>query len=265
MKRLLSALAKRLDGLAMLALAGFMGYLVMAGNYWMYLNPKFKPVTLTAALALAVLGLYASLRPVARPSLGRALCYLALLLLTWFAEGGLQALSANGDSDVFNVAPSLPAPDIAPVPERLTAGGQDYVPINTGELYDVAAKGPSPAFARPYAVRGFVHRSPELDAKGEFVLYRLAVWCCFADGTAVGFRVKTPAGQQPPTDKSWVVAYGHLAVIPEAERQDLILPGMSFSSVAPGALLDAAVVETKELIPEEAYMFEWRQEEPYAF
>lgn len=265
MNRLLASLAARLDGLAMLALAGFMGWLATAGNYWMYLNPKFKPVTLCAAVVLAVLGAYAAFRPVARASLGRSLCYLALAGLVWFAEGGLQTLSANDDSDVFSVAPSLPAPEIAPVPERLRVDGRDYVPINTGELYDVAAKGPSPAFERPYAVRGFVHRSPELDAKGQFVLFRLAVWCCFADGTAVGFRVKTPPDQEPPADKSWVVAYGHLDVIPENDRQDVILPGMSFSSVSAAALLAADTVEAKELIPEETYMFEWRQAEPYAF
>ena len=55
MTKLLATLAARCDGLAMLALAGFMGWLATAGNYWMYLNPKFKPVTLAAAVVLAVL------------------------------------------------------------------------------------------------------------------------------------------------------------------------------------------------------------------
>ena len=54
MTKLLAALAARCDGLAMLALAGFMGWLATLGNYWMYLNPKFKPVTLCAAIVLAV-------------------------------------------------------------------------------------------------------------------------------------------------------------------------------------------------------------------
>ena len=261
----LRPLVARTDGLAMLALAGFMGWLALAGNYWMYLNPKFKPVTLAAAIVLAILGTYATARPVTRPSLGRSLCYLILLVMAGLTEGGFQNISAAIDSDPFNVPASLPAPEKTPTPARLTINGQDYIPINTGELYDLAAKGPSPAWDRPFAVRGFVHTSPELDAAGQFVLFRLAVWCCFADSTAVGFRVKVPQGSPPPADKSWVVAYGSLAEIPEADRQDVILPGMSFSSVAPAALLAARAVETKELAPEEAYMFEWRQEEPYAF
>ena len=265
MKSTLRRLASRTDGLAMLALAGFMGWLALAGNYWMYLNPKFKPITLAAAIVLAVLGGYAAARPVTRPKLGRSLCYLLLLAMAGLTEGGFQTLSANIDSDPFNVPAPLPAPEKTPTPARLAINGQDYIPINTGELYDIAAKGPSPAFTRPYAVRGFVHRSPELDAAGQFVLYRLAVWCCFADGTAVGFRVRLPQGTPPPADKGWVVAYGRLAEIPEADRQDVILPGMSFSSVAPAALLAADALEAKELVPEEAYMFEWRQEEPYAF
>jgi hypothetical protein len=38
-----AALWRRLDGLAMAALAGFLGWLVLAGNYWMYLNPSSNP------------------------------------------------------------------------------------------------------------------------------------------------------------------------------------------------------------------------------
>ncbi|MHC1788095.1 TIGR03943 family putative permease subunit [Solidesulfovibrio sp.] len=258
-------LAARLDGLAMLALAGFMGWLVLGGNYWMYLNPKFKPVTLAAAIVLTVLGAYAAVRPVTRPTLGRSLCYLVLLIMAGITEGGFQSLSATVDSDPFNVPASLPAPEKTPTPVRLSQAGKDYIPINTGELFDVAAKGPGPAWDRRFAVRGFVHRDADLDAAGELVLYRLAVWCCFADGTAVGIRVKLPQDAPPPADKAWVVAYGALAEIPEAGRRDVILPGMSFSSVVPAALLAADAVETKELVPEEAYMFEWRQEEPYAF
>lgn len=265
MTNTLRRLASRADGLAMLALAGFMGWLATAGNYWMYLNPKFKPVTLAAAVVLAALGLYAAARPVTRPTLSRSLCSLALLIMAGLTEGGFQSLSATADSDPFNVPASLPMPERIPVPARLSLDGKDYIPINTGELFDIAAKGPGPAWDRPFAVRGFVHRDAALDAQGELVLYRLTVWCCFADGTAVGIRVNLPHGAPPPADKSWIIAYGRLAEIPEPARQEVILPGMSFSSVAPAALMTADGLEVKELVPEETYMFEWRQEAPYAF
>jgi uncharacterized repeat protein (TIGR03943 family) len=259
-------LAARLDGLAMTALAGFMAWLVLWGDYWMYLNPRFKPVTLAAAGLLAVLGVYAVRRPVARPSRGRALAYLALAVLAGLTEGGVQRLTERIDSDPFDVRPTLPAPSPGPRPSRMTAGGREYVPINAGELYDIAAKGSdAPAFGRPYVLRGFVHRSPELDARNAFVLFRLAVWCCFADSTAVGFTVRLPEGATPPDDKSWIVAYGHLEEVPAGKRQEITLPGLSFSSVAPAAVLAADRLEAAPLAPEEAYMFEWRQEEPYAY
>jgi len=260
------ALAARLDGAAMLALAGFLGWLVLFGDYWMYLNPRFKPVTLAAAAVLAVLGGYAALRPVSRPRLGRGLCYLALAAMIAAVQGGVQAVSRQVDSDPFFVEPTLPAPERSPAPAgRMQAGGREYIPINAGELFDVAAKGTAEAFARPYVMRGFVHRSPELDARGQFVLYRLAVWCCFADGTAVGFKVQAPAGAPLPADKAWLAAYGRLAALPEDQRREYVLPGMAFSSVAPGAVLAAEHLEPLTLVPEDAYMFEWRQAEPYAY
>ena len=114
-------------------------------------------------------------------------------------------------------------------------------------------------------MRGFVHRAPTLDAQNEFVLYRLAIWCCFADATAVGFKVKLPAGSPPPADKSWLVAYGHLTEIPPEQRQEYTMPDMAFSSVAQAAIFTADHLEALPLVPEQAFMFEWRQGEPYAY
>ncbi|MHC1711747.1 MAG: DUF1980 domain-containing protein [Solidesulfovibrio sp.] len=264
--RPLKVLAARLDGLAMLALACFMGWLVAYGNYWMFLNPKFKPVTLAAAGTLAVLGAYAAIRPVSRPSLGRNLCYAALLVMIVLTQGGVQIISQNVDSDPFLVPPTLPAPDApSPIPSRMIARGKEYIPINTGELYDIAAKEHGAPFDRPYVIRGFVLRDPALDPKGEFVLFRLAIWCCFADSTAVGFKIKLPPGSLPPADKSWLVVYGHLADTPANQRQEYVMPGMSFSSVAPTALFVADHTEAATPAPEETYMYQWRQEEPYAY
>ncbi|EHJ49260.1 hypothetical protein DFW101_3261 [Solidesulfovibrio carbinoliphilus subsp. oakridgensis] len=266
MTRRFHALAARLDGLAMLALAGFLLWLAAAGNYWMFLNPKFAPLTLGAATVLAILGAFAAIRPVSRPSLGRAACYLCLLAMIVLTQGGVQALSGTIDSDPFSVAPTLPAPEPAgPVPSRLVALGREYIPINTGELYDIAAKGHAEAFDKPYAMRGTVHRDAALDAKGEFVLYRLAVWCCYADGTAVGFRVRLPQGATPPEDKSWVVAYGRLADAPQDERNEYTLPGQAFSSIAQAALFATDHLESAPVPPEQVYMYQWKTSEPYAF
>lgn len=264
-RRLLSALAARMDGLALLGLGGFLGWLVFAGEYWMFLNPKFKPVTATAAAILAGLGLFALRRPVSRPSLGRGLAYLALFCMLALVEGGTQALSRLDTSDPFAACP-LPAGTGQPAaPDRLVIDGTTYVPINTGELYDIAAKGHGPGFDRPYVLRGFVHRSPQLTAKGQFVLWRLAVWCCFADATAVGFRMTPPPGTPLPEDKRWIVVYGRLAEAPAGQRREYPLPGMPFSAINPAALFAASHLEPGSAAPEETSMFQWRTQAPYAY
>jgi len=266
-RRVLAGLVARLDGLAMVGLAGFMGWLVLRGDYWLFLNPKFKPVTLTAAGLLLVLGGYAAWRPVSRPNLGRLLCYVVLGAMVGLTEGGTQAFSqAAGSGDPFMVCPApLPAPPRPAVPDHLTAGGQDFIPINTGELYDIAAKGHGKAWDTAYAMRGFVYRAPDLDAKGEFVLYRLAIWCCFADSTAVGFRVRPPEGTPLPEKGQWLVVLGRLADAPTDERREYALPGIPFSSISPVAVFAAVRLDTATPAPEEVNMFEWRQAPPYAY
>lgn len=259
------ALVSRLDGAAWLAMAGFMAWLTLSGDYWLFLNPKFKPVTLAAAAVLAVLAAYALYRPVSRPSLGRAAAYLCLAAMVGLTHGGVQALSGQNDTDAFALAPTLPTPKPEPTPARLRALGKDYIPINAGELYDIAAKGRSDAWDKPYAMRGFARRDPALDAQNTFVLYRLAIWCCFADSTAVGFKVKLPPGTPLPADHAWTVAYGRLTDMPPDQRGEYNLTGLTFSSIAPNALFAADAIELAPVPTEQVYMYEWRQAEPYAY
>lgn len=259
-------LLARIDGLAWLAMAGFMLFLVLSGDYWMYLNPKFKPLTLAAACILAALSLWALWRPVSRPSLSRTLSYLALTAMVVISQGGLQTLLGQPASDPFAPAPTLPPLEKpAPPPPRLGFGGTDYIPINTVELGDIAANKPEGLWTRPYVIRGFVKRDPALDAKGEFVLWRLAIWCCFADSTSVGFKVRLPQGATPPPDKSWYVAFGHLAAMPEDQRGAYVPPGMTFTAISPAALFIADHIEPAPIVPEEVCVFEWRPKEPYNY
>ncbi len=256
-------LTSRLDGAAMTGLGAFMGWLVFFGNYWMFLNPKFKAVTLAAACLLLLLGGYALVRPVTRPSLGRCVCWVLLsAMVLWVGVGGKGPTAAQEDPFMLPALPDSPPPA---TPARLSAGGREYIPINTGELYHIASELHSDAFDRPYAMRGFIHRDPALDASGEFVLFRLALWCCFADATAVGFRVKLPPGTPLPQDKAWGVVYGRLDRLPQQDAKEPTLPGMSFSSISATAFFAADAFEPATPQPEEIYMYEWRQSEPYAF
>lgn len=257
-------LAGRIPGLVeaacLVGLAGFLAYLLVAGNYWMYLNPKFRGLSWAAVAALGGLGVYSAARPPVGATWLRASLYLSVLGLCLMSELGLQRwFSVSGvDSQAVEQ-------EQAPLPSRVTVGGQEYIRLNLGELYDIAGKGPSPLLQGNYAVRGFVRRSPETDAKGEFVLYRLALYCCFADSTAVGFRVRPPKGAALPENGSWQVVYGALEASGDPDSDKIAtIEGSAFASVNPDYRFMARRMES-EKVPGTGMMYEWRSEEPYAY
>jgi uncharacterized repeat protein (TIGR03943 family) len=249
-----------LEAACLIGLAGFLAYLLVAGNYWMYLNPKFRGLSWAAVAALAGLGIYSAVRPPAGATWLRASLYLSVLGLCLMSELGLQRWFAASGVDSQAVEEAQ-----APLPSRVTVSGVEYVRINLGELYDIAGKGPSPKLRENYAVRGFVRRSPEADAKGEFVLYRLALYCCFADSTAVGFRVRPPKGAALPENGSWQVVYGALETAADPDSDKIAtIEGSAFASVNPDYRLEAKRMEP-EKAPGMGMMYEWHPEEPYAY
>ncbi len=246
-----SALLGRCDGLLLLGLALFMAWLVSGDAYWNYLHPRFMPLTAAAAAILAGLGLFALWRP-PRPSLSRTLAFAVMLGL---------ALFSLPPADPFGSATDRAAAEEEPVPED----EKGYVRINTGELYDVAENGELGNFPGPgFALRGFVRRDPALERLGCFGLYRVALYCCFADATAVGFAVR-PGDGVMPEDGAWVRVLGKLepapggAALPQPE-----VPGIFYASTLSGYVFHADRVVSVPA-PREAFMFEWRQAEPYAY
>jgi hypothetical protein len=226
----------------------------------MYLNPKFKSLSWAAAAVLAALGVYSLLRPPIGATWFRAAIYVFVLALCGMSEVGLKRwASASG---IDSAAALQEAPQL---PSRVTQGGVEYVRINLGELYDIAANAKPDKLGLNYAVRGFVRRAPEMDAKGEFVLYRVALYCCYADSTAVGFRVRPPQGIPLPENGTWLVVYAGLAPVKETkEAPQAPMEGSAFSSVQPDYRLDARRLEP-EKAPGMGMMYEWRSEEPYAY
>lgn len=246
------------EAACILGLAGFLVYLLVGGDYWMYLNPKFKELSWTAAVALGSLGIYSLARPPAGATCFRACLYLSVLGLCVLSELGLQrGMAALGAG--------APQEQEQSFPSQVTLEGVEYGRINLGELYGIVGNGPSLLIGKDWAVRGFVRRSPENDAKGEFVLYRLAVYCCFADSTAVGFRVRPPKGEDLPGNGTWLVAYGRLSPN-DATEPDKVesIEGMAFSAVNPDYRIDARRLEI-EKVPGMGMMYEWRAEAPYAY
>jgi len=243
----------RTDGLLLLGLALFMAYLLSGDIYWHYLHPRFQPLTAATALVMAGLGFFALIRP-PRPSGGRTLAFALMLGLALASLPAADPFGSRGDA-------SRTADEAEPVPED-EAG---YLRINTGELYDLAennelSRHPGPGFA----VRGFVRRDPELDKRGFFGLYRVALFCCFADATAVGFAVRPPDGILPE-DGAWVRVAGRLEPLPgDAPLPDIQVPGIFYASTLPGFVF-AADKAVAVPAPREPFMFEWRDAPPYAY
>ncbi len=267
-----NTLAARIEALCLLALAGFVVYLVLGGHYWLYLNPKFKWLSLAAATVLAGLGIFGLARPPVhgRTSWLRTGLFLLVLVLCLVSELGIgrtlgrlqtNASQTGGQTD----DQTGQAAEEAVLPARVTVNGREYIRMNLGELFDIASQ-PTPEFTnKAFAVRGFVYRTKELDAAGQFLLFRTALYCCFADSTAVAFRVRPPKGKALPASGDWLVVMGTLAQTENiTDAPDPTIPGAPFASVQPEFALQADTLE-KQQPPGMGLMYEWRHEEPYAY
>ncbi|MDQ7830734.1 MAG: DUF1980 domain-containing protein [Desulfovibrionaceae bacterium] len=245
----------RADALLLLGLALFMASLLSGEAYWHYLHPRFRPLTAATALVMAGLGLFSLFRP-PRPSGGRTLAFALMLGLALASLPATDPFGSRGEA--WGVAEAEKA-------EEVPDDEAGYLRLNTGELYDLAennelSRHPGPGFA----VRGFVRRDPELDKRGLFGLYRVALFCCFADATAVGFVVRPPDGTLPE-DGTWVRVAGRLEPSPgDAPLPDIQVPGIFYASTLPGFVLAADKVVAVSA-PREPFMFEWRASPPYAY
>ena len=251
----------RLDALALLGFSAFIFNLVLGGDYWFYLNPRFKPLSLAAAVVLAGLGVFGLWRPLARWSWWRTLMFVLILGFAGISKSGVDISQSAGSLGQDN--PSAPVE--AALASRVKAGGKEYIRINAGELYDISGKHLQDKLGLNYAMRGFVRRLPELDGARQFILYRVALYCCFADTTAVGFKVQAPDGVDLPKNGDWVVVYGSLTGLASPKgKEEPVIPGAVFASISIFNLFQADKIEddTPMKMP---FMYEWHEQEPYAY
>ena len=154
-----------------------------------------------------------------------------------------------------------PADKVEP---RLTLGDQEFIKINLGELFNISELGEPNQLGEHYVTRGVVKRSPELDEKGQFVLFRVFMWCCFADAVAVGFRVSYDHPEELP-DGQWVNVYGKLRLLPsELPEPKMPVQGITSKAIKKGYEIAAHKVEEIEP-PAIPFMFDFRKSEPYAY
>jgi hypothetical protein len=244
------------QGLLLILLGGFMLTLVTTGNAWQFLNPKFQWLTGSTGAGLMLCGAFLPLSPFCRPRPGTVLALAAFLLVAGLA--GQNLTSPGGPAGFASPAPAAP-----PEPSRLSENGQEYIKINTAELYLLGEAEP-PSMGSRYAVQGMALRAGELDVRGELALVRLSIVCCLADALAVGLRVTGVVAGDVPAG-AWVRICGRLAPAdPASPNPTLTLPGVVTTMLSERITLAAEAVEVIEP-PQVPYMFEFHDREPYAY
>jgi len=238
-----------IEGLIVTVIGLYMGLLVLFGDYWRFLNPKFKWLTGATAVILIVIGSVATIVPNKRPSYSRIIVF--LLFVRILSVGNLE----------ISLTPRIHSDTGA---SRLTVDGAEYIKINLAELYMLTEKKEPNKMDTHYVVRGMVKRSRALDDLGQFALVRNAVFCCLADSVAMGFRVLYD-GSEELADGQWVEVYGTLSPLtqglpdPEFQSEGLHLTLLSESY----GLTPSKIVSIEE--PEIPFMFDFKEQEPYAY
>lgn len=240
-----------MEGLILLAIGCYAGLLVCFGDYWRFLNPKFKYLTAATALALIVVGVAATIHPDKRPKVSRIIIFLVLLRVFWVAPAGFSFGNRGPES------PEKEQP-------RVTVKGVQYIKINLAELYSLCREDNQEKLALHYAVRGIVKRDRQLDRLGQFALVRSTVFCCLADAVGMGFRVKYDHVDKL-ADGQWVEVLGTLEDLSRKLPDPVLrIAGMNITVLSDSYMLfPSKVSDTK--VPEIPFILDIKQAEPYAY
>lgn len=278
-RSLLTCLWAKAEAMLLASFGLYLLALASSSTYWLLLNPKYKWVTAAGGCGITLAGFALFMMPAARPGAWRGLtmAVLVLLLALHDPQMTIAPQGETGMSDAFSTyafqtgqtdqaGSSLAGPTrggSAPESSRIKLDGREYVRINTAELYFEAVGASRDKLALGYVTRGMVARTPELDARSEVGLVRVAVNCCLADAVGLGLRVKV---DDPASYKAgqWLKVYGRLAPqsakgLPPAPQLD----GVFITALAEGFVFQAERVEDEE--PDLPYIFEVRDSEPYAY
>ena len=268
-------LQDRVDGLCLLCMGGFMAALARSQLYWYFLNPKFSVLTLSAGALLLLAGLALLVRPLpGAPSMGRLwrqavlLGFLSLAATAWgqaASEPFAGAVSSTNFEDPSLDSAQAPDPE-APVDLHPVRGGETYLRLNLAELYIMLDKGRTDLPPR-FALRAMVVRTPKLNAHGQVLLRRTAVVCCLADSLELGF-LASGEGLEDVQSGDWVEVFGSLetlsgadATLAEAAPKG---EGPSLAITYPKSRIRVFATEPMRA-PDFPYLFEFREQEPYAW
>ena len=241
-----------MEGLILVSIGLYAVLLVFYGNYWRFLNPKFKWLTAATGLALIIVGAANTFKPAKHPKLSRIIIFLLLLRLFWVSPAAISLTSR------------LKAPGPVEEQSRVALKGVEYVKINLAELYSLCQDGDRTKLGLHYAVRGIVKRDGRLDRLGEFALVRSTVFCCLADAVGIGFRVKYDhAGNL--SDGQWVEVFGTLDDLSrKLPDPALRVAGMNITVLNDSYMLLPSKVSDVN-VPQIPFILDINQTEPYAY
>lgn len=255
----------RLEGLGLLLVAGFLFWLMAGGNYWMLFNPRFQWLHVAAAVFLVCCGglsLAVSRRGSTAWRLGSLALLLVLLLMAGVAIIGFDSFGDTSDGLHGGLTLEAPKSDAPPILEH---EGREYIRISPPELFNLAESRPEQALEGRWAMRGLLARLPGAAEGGGLVLVRPFIYCCLADGVAVGFHLGSE-GEHPPEQGGWYQVLGRL----EKADSSLSLPsdaplmGAFFSALSQDYLFVPESLEPTAA-PSIPYVFSLRSEPPHTW
>jgi len=257
MSTLTQRLGGRLEAAVFLALGGWCLRLLMTGDSWLFLHPRFRVLLAGSAFVCVFFGMLLMLHPLPRPHWRGMACLVLTIALGVAGQRGLRPQGAE----------SLERLSEADTPAAFTYDGRDYLPLNLAELYLLTESDPPPGADDRFALQGMLLPDPEGLAPG--VLLRLQIVCCLADAVGVGFRVE--GGKLPPPDGRWVRLLGRLRPVSEAMAETARRSSMSsqfqgvfVAVVAPGHVFVVEEVQTLGT-PAMPFIGEIRMEPPFAY
>ncbi len=246
------------EGLLLLALAGFAGWLTLGDSYWMLLNPTFKPLTAVFSAGLAVFGII-----LFRTT--RQFSWQKSIPLAFALACCIIAVSDSWERP----APGFSNPEQADSgPSRLVMNEHEYIKINTAELFSLVQNTPDSLKGELFVLRGQALRSPTLDKEGFFVLARTAIVCCLADSVTAGFLVPWPQ-TTTMAHGEWVQVFGKIApmartvAFPKDINADLAFPAANLAIEQQHILLPDHLQPTPA--PEIPYIFATSDAEPFFY
>lgn len=246
-----------IENVVLLGMGLYMIFLTRGDNYALFLNPKFRWLTLGAGAFLVILAVVSLLRRADRIDLLRTAAFVVM--------GGLIFLSGTNPLGKETGDPLGSADEDSGQESHMTREGISYLKLNTAELVYMLLESPDEILDAPIVLRGILKRSASLDSHGRFALLRVNMICCVADAMAMGVMV-TSNEPVETGDSRWVRVYGRMKGLPEPFqiKERITVDGIPSTVIHEKAVLVADAVEPVGR-PRYPYLYEFPGDERFDY